>query len=104
MGVEPTKSGFADHRRTIQRRRHFSEISSPGIEPGLRPSQGRVLSGTLRGFIGEVVSRQLFFLLPTVNFLNSPPRIRTSSNSFEDCRASLTLAGYKSDVNDFSLP
>jgi hypothetical protein len=25
-------------------------VSSPGIEPGLRPSQGRVRSGTLRRF------------------------------------------------------
>jgi hypothetical protein len=52
--------------------------SSPGVEPGLRPSQSRVRSPTLRGRISHSSS--------------APPRSRTSSHSFEDCDASITPA------------
>ena len=48
-------------------------MSSPGIEPGLRPSQGRVrIRHTPRTFRANSVT---------------PPRNRTSSCSFEGCRA-----------------
>ena len=46
-------------------------VSSPGIEPGLRPPQSRVRSGTLRGHIA----------------LSTPPRNRTPSGRIEVCRA-----------------
>ena len=46
-------------------------VSSPGVEPGPRPSQGRVRSATLREHF----------------HFSAPPRNRTSSGSFEDCHA-----------------
>lgn len=52
-------------------------VSLPGIEPGLRPSQSRVLSITLQG-------------------CSTLPRNRTSSDGFEDRHASSTPAGHRS--------
>lgn len=53
MGVEPTSSGFAVRRLAVRPRRprvkKRAGMSSPGIEPGLRPSQSRVPSATPRG-------------------------------------------------------
>ncbi len=51
------------------------KVLSPGIEPGLRPSQSRVLSGTLREH-GWLIKEP-----------SNPPRNRTWSDSFEDCHA-----------------
>jgi hypothetical protein len=46
-------------------------VSSPGVEPGLRPSHGRVLIPHT----------------PRTYRFSAPPRNRTSSGSFEDCHA-----------------
>ena len=46
-------------------------VSSPGVEPGLRPSQGRVLIRHT----------------PRTISLSAPPRNRTPSCRFEDCHA-----------------
>ena len=72
VGVEPTSKPLC--RRSPCRLAPASScsVSSPGVEPGPRPSQSRVRSATLRG--------QLLLI-------NAPPRNRTSSGSFEDCHA-----------------
>ena len=58
-------------RLAVWLQRHVVSVSSPGVEPGLRPPQGRVrIPHTSRTY------------LPS-----APPRNRTSSGSFEDCRA-----------------
>ena len=86
VGVEPTSNCFAGSCRAVWLQRQVVQVSSPGIEPGLRPSQGRVrIRHTPR----------------TSCFRHStPPRNRTSSGSFEDCRASSTLAGQQSKCPD----
>jgi hypothetical protein len=63
------------------------KMSSPGFEPGPRPSQSRVRSTTLRGQLPR---------RPVADNVSTPPRIRTSSGSFERCCASTTLAGQRS--------
>ncbi len=47
-------------------------VSSPGIEPGPRPSQSRV---------------RIHHTPRTIHSSSTPPRSRTSSNSFENCHA-----------------
>jgi hypothetical protein len=53
VGVEPTQSRFAGGRLPVWLRRRVAidsqKVSSPGFEPGPRPSQSRVRSTTLRG-------------------------------------------------------
>jgi hypothetical protein len=85
----------------------LQKMSSPGFGPGLRPSQSRVRSTTLRGreLTGGRSSRCAGFFRSRgktgsagaspsqIKSLSTPPRIRTSSGSFEGCRASTTLAG-----------
>lgn len=74
-GVE--RSWFSTTPRRPPPRHKTDPVSSPGIEPGLRPSQSRVRSSTLQG-----------------HALSTPPRIRTSSNGFEDRHASHAPAGF----------
>ena len=57
------------------------QMSPPGVEPGLRPSQSRVHPPHSED-----------------NQSSTPPRNRTSSCSFEGCRASGTLAGHHFDI------
>lgn len=74
-GVE--RSWFSTTPRRPPPPHKTAPVSSPGIEPGLRPSQSRVRSSTLQG-----------------HALSTPPRIRTSSNGFEDRHASHAPAGF----------
>ncbi len=43
VGVEPTPKRFAGGCRAVWLQRQSVTVSSPGVEPGLRPSHGRVL-------------------------------------------------------------
>ncbi len=74
----PQQNAFTTGRNARRRRipQFVCSVSLPGIEPGLRPSQSRVRSGTLQG-----------------HSCSTPPRSRTSSDGFEDRHASLTPAG-----------
>ena len=84
----------------VTRIRKMPKVSSPGIEPGLRPSQSRVRSGTLQGHVVcQYLAREsnpvLRFRRPPCvrhtrkasKFHSSPSRNRTWSNSFGSCHA-----------------
>ena len=80
--------GFADRRPAVRLRRLVAStlprraMSSPGIEPGLRPSQSRVrVRHTPRTFVD------------TDRLPSPPPGNRTRSCGFEGRRASATPAG-----------
>lgn len=104
------------------------KMSSSGVEPDPRPSQGRMRSPTPQGqsqisnlnsqipitspgnrtqsdglkvryadhHTGEVLRN---LKLQISNLRTTPPRSRTSSDSFERCRASVTLAGRNVNPN-----
>lgn len=67
MGVEPTSTGLQP-AAWPSGSSVSSQVARPGIEPGLRPSQGRVQSNTLTG-------------------CSTSPGSRTPSCRFEVCRA-----------------
>jgi hypothetical protein len=87
--------GFADRRPAVRLRRPRNvdplplsqeAMSSPGIEPGLRPSQSRVR-------IRHTPRTMKTSVLPS-----PPPGNRTRTCGFEDRRASATPAGKQSNA------
>lgn len=68
-------------------------VPPPGVEPGLRPSQSRVPPPHSEDCLESLLPRPSE-PRPWLRRTCSPPRNRTSSCSFEGCRASVTLAGH----------
>jgi hypothetical protein len=104
VGVEPTSTGLqpvASPSGSSAFRQ--LKMSSPGVEPGLRPSQSRVrIRHTPRTGVRRIVPAAASSLTISqianrsdtdVDSSSAPPRSRTSSDSFEDCRASITPTG-----------
>src|SRR5262249_54554917 len=80
------KSKKETQKTKTKSRKPKMSMPSPGVDPGLRPSQSRVHPPHSEDKIRNPKSK--------IQNAYSPPRNRTSSCSFEGCRASGTLAGH----------